>query len=99
VTHLKISSFALRCQGCEWICRKVKFDNAHYAHYNFYKGVNPVQRSELVRQLKKDGWVIKPGGKHGMAEHPHKPGKIPIPNGSQINDYTAKGILRSAGLL
>jgi len=58
-----------------------------------------VQRTELIRRLRKDGWTIRPGGKHSMAEHPSKPGKIPIPNGSQINDYTARGILKAAGLL
>jgi len=57
-----------------------------------------VQRTELVRKLKKDGWTITPGGKHSMAQHPTKPGKIPIPNGSKINEYTARGILRDAGL-
>ena len=56
------------------------------------------QRTEVVRRLKKDGWVIKPGGKHGMAEHPTKPGKIPIPNGSKIKEYTARGIYKAAGL-
>ena len=58
-----------------------------------------MQRSKLVRKLKKGGWTITPGGKHGMAKHPDRPGvKIPIPNGSKIDDYTAKGILKDAGL-
>ena len=58
-----------------------------------------MQRTEVVRKLTKGGWKIIPGGKHGMAIHQDKPGcKIPIPNGSKINDYTAKNILRSAGL-
>jgi len=58
-----------------------------------------MKRSELVRKLRKDGWIITPGGKHGMALHPTKPGKIPVPNGSNIKDTTAKGILKDAGLL
>ena len=57
-----------------------------------------MKRSELVRKLKKDGWVITPGGKHGMAKHPTKPGKIPIPHGSTIKEATAKGILKDAGI-
>jgi len=57
-----------------------------------------VQRSELIRKLKKDGWKIEPGGKHGMATHPTKPGKIPVPNGSKIDEYTARGILKAAGV-
>ena len=58
-----------------------------------------MQRTKLVRALRKGGWEIEPGGKHGMAKHPDRPGvKIPIPNGSKIDDYTAKGILEAAGL-
>ena len=57
-----------------------------------------MQRTELVRKLKKGGWKIEPGGKHGMATHPTKPGKIPVPNGSKIDEYTARGILKAAGL-
>jgi len=67
---------------------------------NILPEVNRVQRTELVRRLKKGGFDIKPGGKHGKAVHPNNPAKaIPIPNGSQINDYTAKAILKEAGLL
>jgi len=58
-----------------------------------------MQRTELIRRLKRGGWVVKPGGEHGIAIHPQKSGKIPVPNGSQINDYTAKGILKDAGLV
>ena len=58
-----------------------------------------MKRTELVRRLKKGGWVIIPGGKHSMAKHSNRPGvRIPIPNGSKINDYTAKNILEQAGL-
>ena len=58
-----------------------------------------MKRTELVRKLQKGGWKITKGGKHGMAKHPEKPGvKIPIPHGSKIDEFTAKGILRDAGL-
>jgi len=58
-----------------------------------------MKRSELVRKLRKDGWIITHGGKHSLANHPTKRGKIPIPNGNTIKDTTAKGIMRSAGLI
>ena len=57
-----------------------------------------MKRTELVRKLKKGNWTVLPGGKHGMAKHPTKPGKIPIPNGSNINGTTARAILRDAGV-
>ena len=60
---------------------------------------NKIKRSEIVRKLKKAGWKIISGGKHGMAVHPNEPGKrIPIPHGSKIDYWTAKGILQEAGL-
>ncbi|MCL2357745.1 MAG: type II toxin-antitoxin system HicA family toxin [Defluviitaleaceae bacterium] len=59
-----------------------------------------MQRTELVKRLRKGGYSVKPGGKHGKAIHPDCPEKaIPVPNGSKINDFTAKGILKEAGLL
>ena len=59
-----------------------------------------MQRTELIRKLRKNGWKITSGGKHGKAYHPSNPKhQIPIPNGSKINDITAKQILKEAGLL
>jgi len=58
-----------------------------------------MKRRELERKLRKGGWKIHEGGKHGMAKHPDKPGiKIPVPHGSIINDYTAKEIMNKAGV-
>jgi predicted RNA binding protein YcfA (HicA-like mRNA interferase family) len=57
-----------------------------------------VKRKELLRILKKDGWIITEGGKHLLATHPTKPGEIPIPRGTPINKYTAQGILKAAGI-
>ena len=57
-----------------------------------------MQRTLLIKKLMKGGYKIMKGGKHGMAKHPDRPGKIPIPHGSQINDFTAKKILKDAGL-
>ncbi|MDR0446205.1 MAG: type II toxin-antitoxin system HicA family toxin [Oscillospiraceae bacterium] len=59
-----------------------------------------MQRTELERRLKRGGWILKTGGKHNYVEHPDKPGiKITVPRGSKINDTTARGILKDAGLL
>ena len=58
-----------------------------------------MQRIELIRRLKKSGWKIKTGDKHCIAEHRYKIGKIPIPKADDINDYTAKGILKVTGAL
>lgn len=57
-----------------------------------------MKRRDLIKKLQDAGWIISPGGKHEMATHPNKPGKIPIPGGTEINEYTAKGILKSAGV-
>ena len=59
-----------------------------------------MQRTELVRKLAKGGWKIISGGKHSKTFHPANPKHlIPIPNGSKINDITAKQILKEAELL
>ena len=60
---------------------------------------NNMKRSELVRKLIKGGWKIVPGGKHGIATHQDQQGiRIPVPNGSKIDYWTAMGILKDAGL-
>ena len=59
-----------------------------------------MKRTELERRLKKAGWVIRPGGKHNIAERADKPGvMITIPRGSKINELTARGILKDTGLI
>ena len=59
-----------------------------------------MQRTELERRLRRGGWIIISGGKHNKAYHPRNPNrKIPIPQGSQVKDTTAKEILREAGLI
>ena len=58
-----------------------------------------MKKQELGSKLKKAGWHITQGGNHELATHPEKPGiKIPIPRHREINEYTARGILESAGL-
>jgi predicted RNA binding protein YcfA (HicA-like mRNA interferase family) len=59
-----------------------------------------MQRTELERRLVKGGWILKNGGKHNYVVHPSKPGvRITVPRGTKINDVTARGILKDAGLI
>lgn len=58
-----------------------------------------MKRKDIDKALKKAGWVIIHGGSHDMARHPQQPGiSIPIPRHSEVNEYTARGILERAGL-
>ena len=62
-------------------------------------GGEGMKRTELVRKLKKGGFVVTSGSPHGKAYHPSNPKRtIPIPHGSTIKDRTAERILRDAGL-
>lgn len=54
---------------------------------------------DLVKALQKSGWVITSGSNHDIAKNPEKPGvRIPIPRHKEINEITAQGILKDAGL-
>jgi predicted RNA binding protein YcfA (HicA-like mRNA interferase family) len=57
-----------------------------------------MQRRDLVKKLQGAGWQITHGGNHDLAIHPKKPGKIPIPRHNEINEYTAREIMKDAGL-
>ena len=59
-----------------------------------------MNKKEIEKLLKKDGWVITHGKAHDQAINPSKPGvKIPIPiHKSDIPIGTANSILKSAGL-
>ena len=58
-----------------------------------------MQRSELIRKLRKGGWIVEPGNPHGKTYRPDNPKyRIPVPNGSKIKERTAKRILKDAGL-
>ena len=58
-----------------------------------------MKRQDLIKKLKSAGWEITHGGNHDIAKHPTKPGMITIPRHREINEYTAKGILKDAGLI
>ena len=57
-----------------------------------------------VREIKKlieaDGWIYKNSrGSHDQYVHPHKPGKVTIPNHrGDLDTRTAKSILKQAGI-
>ena len=58
-----------------------------------------MNKRELVRLLKQNGWIITPGSRHDLATNPDHPGvKIPIPRHTEPNKYTIEGILKTAGL-
>ena len=58
-----------------------------------------MKKKELIRRLTKAGWEITNGTKHDAAKHPDRPGvKLTVPRHTEINEYTAKGILEDAGL-
>lgn len=58
-----------------------------------------MNKRELVRLLKQNGWEITPGSRHDLATNPNRPGaKIPIPRHTEPNKYTIEGILKAAGL-
>ena len=57
-----------------------------------------MKRVDIIKKLRAEGWLVTHGGKHDMAIHPDKPGKIPIPRKNEINEYTSKAILKDAGL-
>ena len=57
------------------------------------------KRKDIDKALRKAGWVIIHGGNHDLAQHPQKPGiKIPIPRHTEVNEQTARGILKQAGI-
>jgi predicted RNA binding protein YcfA (HicA-like mRNA interferase family) len=61
-----------------------------------------VKYSELIRILKKDGWiVIRQSGSHLIMKHPLKKGQINCPNhgSKEIGKGLAIKILKESGLL
>ena len=57
-----------------------------------------MNKRELVKLLKQNGWVITPGSRHDLAVNPSRPGvKLTIPRHTEPNKYTIEGILKAAG--
>jgi len=58
-----------------------------------------MKRRDLIKKLQKAGWQIIEGANHSLAIHPNDSGiKLSIPRHNEINEYTARGILKDAGL-
>lgn len=58
-----------------------------------------MNKQELIKLLKQNGWESTPGSRHALATNPQCPGvKIPIPRHTEPNKYTIEGILKAAGL-
>ncbi|GHV11070.1 hypothetical protein FACS1894219_01620 [Clostridia bacterium] len=58
-----------------------------------------MKRKDLLEELNKTGWSLFHGSNHDQAENPDYPGiKIAIPRHKEINEYTARSILNSAGI-
>ena len=58
-----------------------------------------MNKRELIKLLKQNGWEITPGSRHDLTTNPQCPGvKIPIPRHTEPNKYTIEGILKAAGL-
>ena len=57
-----------------------------------------MKRKELIRKLEAAGYRLDRTGDHAVYE---KPGKRPVqvPNHREINEYTAKAILRVASIV
>lgn len=54
-----------------------------------------VKRQELERQLRKLGWELaRHGGKHDIWTNGER--EVAVPRHQEINEYTARGILREA---
>ena len=56
-----------------------------------------MKRKDLLRKLKAAGYRLDRTGDHSIYE---KPGNRPVqvPNHREINEYTAKAILKAAGI-
>lgn len=60
-----------------------------------YKG--PMKRRELVQKLNKLGWYPVRQSKHEIFGKVGQEHTIPVPRHAEINEHTARGILRAAG--
>jgi len=60
-------------------------------------GTNKVKRKDLIKKLEVAGYRLDRTGDHAIYE---KPGSRPVqvPNHREINEYTAKAILKTAGI-
>ena len=57
-----------------------------------------IKRIKIIKQLKSIGYELDRNNKHGVYEAEGKP-IITVPNHKEINENTAKAILKAAGLI
>ncbi|MDR2504950.1 MAG: type II toxin-antitoxin system HicA family toxin [Oscillospiraceae bacterium] len=58
-----------------------------------------MKRKDLDQLLMRAGYIIKPDNPHDKAVHPDKPNhRITIPKHKEVDNYTAKAILKQAGI-
>jgi mRNA interferase HicA len=64
---------------------------------NIIKGALKVKRKDLIKKLEAAGYRLDRTGDHAIYE---KQGNRPIqvPNHREINEYTARAILKTAGI-
>jgi len=56
-----------------------------------------VKRKDLIKKLKAAGYQLDRTGDHAIYEKPGSP-PVQVPNHREINEYTAKAILKTAGI-
>jgi mRNA interferase HicA len=56
-----------------------------------------VKRKDLIKKLKAIGYRLDRTGDHAIYEKPGSP-PVQVPNHREINEYTAKAILKAAGI-
>lgn len=58
-----------------------------------------MKRRDLIKKLEAAGFhLLRDNGNHSIYTAPGKP-SIPVPRHTEINEFTAKSILKAAGLL
>ncbi len=60
--------------------------------------LEPKFTERLVRHIEGLGAVlVREGGRHSVYENPYTKGTIAVPRHAEVNDHTAKSIIRAAG--
>lgn len=74
------------------LCDCLSSDLTNYTYVCNPKGM---KRRELEKQLKNQGWsFVRHGGRHDIWARGED--EIPVPRHAEINELTAKGILKQA---
>lgn len=58
-----------------------------------------MKRKDLIKRLEAAGFTVaRDNGNHTIYSAPGKP-PVPVPRHTELNEFTAKSILKAAGLL